>query len=96
MSNDNVSQSVLPYFKLVEVSRKVVVVREGRVPFYTEILPVLKGNSVTVSRVYESIIKAYGEDCISRMRVYKWLNSLVVKGLATKELSYDGDIYIVK
>lgn len=72
--------------------------RDGKVPFYTEILPILRGERVTVYRVYVSIQNTYGKESISRMRVYKWLNSLVNKNLATKEFDKQSgeDVYIVK
>ena len=72
--------------------------RDGKVPFYTAILPILRGERVTVYRVYVSIQNTYGKESISRMRVYKWLNSLVNKNLATKEFDkYENeDVYIVK
>ena len=50
---------------------------DGKVPWMTSILPRIRGEKLTVWRLYVSIQHTYGENSISRMRVYKYLNSLV-------------------
>lgn len=71
--------------------------RDGKVPWNTSILPILRGNRVTVDRLYRSVKKTYGEESISRMRCYKYLNQLVQQNIATKEfdLQQGEDVYIV-
>jgi hypothetical protein len=69
--------------------------RDGKVPWDTAILPILRGNTVTVDRLYRSIQIRYGEESISRMRVYNYLNSLVQQKIATKEECVGEDEYTI-
>lgn len=68
---------------------------DGKIP-WRYILERIRGRRVTVYQLYISIQKTYGEESISRMRVYKWLNSLVREKIATKEEYSEGDYYTIK
>ena len=87
-------------FKLVEVEMKEEKRSfgeiDGKVPWNTAILPILRGHQVTVYKVYSSIQLAYGDESISRMRTYKWLNQLVTKNIAYKVPKGAIDEYYIK
>jgi len=88
MSTDNVvSQGVMNGFKIIEVDRKeeASMIRDGCVPWRSEIIGRLVGNPVSASTLYYSIVQYYGKDSVSRMRVYNWLKALEEGGYATKK-----------
>ena len=87
-------------FVLTPVERKTIkrerVERDGNVPWYSEILPKLRGQVFDVSTLYISIQRKYGDESISRMRVYNWLNQLVSRYTAIKIQRGPVDEYYVK
>jgi len=70
--------------------------RDGKVPWSTSILPVLKGKHVRVSQLYESIIQTYGPESISRMKTYKKIQQWVREGVCkVNEDHYGPDVEFI-
>ena len=107
MSTENVVKvSVLPSeelsgesvesvgFHLIDVPEKEKNEREDR--WTLEILPALRGLSVTVTQVYISMIKYYGKDSISRMRVYKKIREWEANGVCVDTKKRDKGAIVYK
>jgi len=93
VSLDRETQATISAVERTQLQRGSV---DGKIP-WSKILPKLKGERVSVYRLYTSVQRVYGAGSISRMRCYKYLNGLVTKNLATVEFDvFNGEnVYIV-